>query len=45
MAKGDQQIPDEQGKHHTWGSSTNPKYKGRHRSSDRKPEDPKKEDK
>lgn len=31
MAKDDQQIPTDAGKHHTWGTSQPKKYTGRHR--------------
>lgn len=36
MAKDDQNIPNPNGKHHTWGTAESKKYKGQHRASDRK---------
>lgn len=41
MAKDDQQIPTEDSKHHSWKTAPEKKYQGRHRASDRKPEDEK----
>ena len=31
MSKDDQQIKTDDGKHHTWGTSREKNYKGRHR--------------
>lgn len=45
MAKDDQAIPTEDSKHHTWKTAPDKKYQGRHRASDRKPENGPEEDK
>lgn len=39
MGQDDQQIPTDGGKHHTWKTAPEKKYKGTHRKSDRTAKD------